>query len=102
VKNKQFVVYHPAFGYFADDYGLTMVALEEEGKEATPQHLQDVIDFAKSENIKVIFYQAEIDSSQSAAFAEELGGKTMELSPLSGDYIENLKAMAGLMAEVMQ
>ena len=42
------------------------------------------------------------DSSQSAAFAEELGGKTMELSPLSGDYIENLKAMAALMAEVMQ
>lgn len=102
VQNKKFVVYHPAFGYFADDYGLTMVALEEEGKEATPQHLQDVIDFAKSENIKVIFYQAEIDSSQSAAFAEELGGKTMQLSPLAADYIENLKAMAGLMAEVMQ
>ncbi|MPM46806.1 Manganese-binding lipoprotein MntA [bioreactor metagenome] len=102
VTNKKFVVYHPAFGYFADDYGLTMVALEEEGKEATPQHLQDVIDFAKSENIKVIFYQAEIDSSQSAAFAEELGGKTMELSPLAADYIENLKAMAALMAEVMQ
>lgn len=102
VQNKKFVVYHPAFGYFADDYGLTMVALEEEGKEATPQHLQDVIDLAKSENIKVIFYQAEIDSSQSAAFAEELGGKTMQLSPLAADYIENLKAMAGLMAEVMQ
>ncbi|HWQ51357.1 MAG TPA: zinc ABC transporter substrate-binding protein, partial [Terriglobales bacterium] len=102
VQNRKFVVYHPAFGYFADDYGLTMVALEEEGKEATPKHLQDVIDIAKAENIKVIFYQAEIDSSQSAAFAEELGGKTMELSPLAADYIENLKAMAALMAEVMQ
>jgi len=102
VQNKKFVVYHPAFGYFADDYGLTMVALEEEGKEATPQHLQGVIDLAKSENIKVIFYQAEIDSSQSAAFAEELGGRTMQLSPLAADYIENLKAMAALMAEVMQ
>ncbi len=102
VTNKSFIVYHPAFGYFADDYGLTMYALEEEGKEATAEHLQEVIDIAKADNAKVIFYQAEIDSSQSQAFAEEIGGKTMQLEPLSPDYIENLRAMASLMAEVMQ
>ncbi len=102
VRDKAFIVYHPAFGYFADDYGLTMYALEEEGKEATAEHLQEVIDIAKADNAKVIFYQAEIDSSQSEAFAEEIGGKTMQLEPLSPDYIENLKAMAQIMAEVMQ
>ncbi|MGE4354189.1 MAG: metal ABC transporter solute-binding protein, Zn/Mn family [Oscillospiraceae bacterium] len=102
VEDKKFIVYHPAFGYFADDYGLTMYALEEEGKEATAQHLQDMADLAKEENIKVIFYQEEIDSSQSAAFAEEIGGKTMQLSPLAADYIDNLKAMTDLMAEVMK
>lgn len=102
VQNKQFLVYHPAFGYFADDYGLTMYALEEDGKEATAKHLQDMVDLAKEENIKVIFYQEEIDSSQSAAFAEEIGGKTMQLAPLAANYIENLKSMASLMAEVMQ
>jgi zinc transport system substrate-binding protein len=102
VRNKSFIVYHPAFGYFADDYGLTMYALEEEGKEATAEHLQEVIDIAKADNAKVIFYQAEIDSSQSQAFAEEIGGKTMMLEPLSPDYIANLKSMANLMAEVMQ
>lgn len=102
VQNKKFIVYHPAFGYLADDYGLTMYALEEEGKEATAEHLQEMIDLAKAENIKVIFYQEEIDSSQSEAFAEEIGGKTIQLSPLAADYIENLKNMAELMAEVMQ
>lgn len=102
VQVKKFVVFHPAFGYFADDYGLVMYALEEEGKEATAQHMQEVIDLAKSENIKAIFYQSEIDSRQSAAFAEEIGGKTIRLEPLSADYINNLKAMANLMAEVLQ
>lgn len=102
IQYKKFIVYHPAFGYFADDYGLEMYSLEENGKEATAQHLQDMIDFAKKENIKAIFYQKEIDSSQSKAFAEEIGGKTMQLSPLSADYINNLKSMANLMAEVMQ
>lgn len=102
VKNKSFIVYHPAFGYLADDYGLTMLALEEEGKESTPQHLQEMIDYAKEKNIKVLFYQEEIDSSQSEAFAEELGGKTIQLSPLSADYINNYKKMAQTMTEAMQ
>lgn len=102
VKNKKFIVFHPAFGYLAEDYGLTMYSLEEDGKEATPQHLQEMIDLAKKEKIKVIFYQEEIDSSQSKAFAEEIGGKTIQLAPLAADYIGNLKKMAQTMAEVMQ
>ena len=102
VKNRKFVVYHPAFGYFADDYNLEMYALEEEGKESTPKELQEKIDFAKKENIKVIFYQAEIDSNQSEAFAEEVGGRTVKLEPLAADYIGNLQKMADTMAAVMQ
>ena len=102
VQSKKFIVYHPAFGYIADDYGLEMFSLEEEGKEATPKHLQDMIDLAKKEKIKVIFYQDEIDSSQSEAFAEEIGGKTIQLSPLASDYINNLKNMADIIAEAMQ
>jgi zinc transport system substrate-binding protein len=102
IKSKKFIVYHPAFGYLADDYGLEMYALEEEGKEATAEHLQEMVDISKKENIKVIFYQQEIDSSQSESFAEEIGGKTMQLAPLDAEYIENLKKMADIMAEVMQ
>lgn len=102
VENKKFVVYHPAFGYLADDYELEMFSLEEEGKEATAAHLQQMIDLAKQENIKAIFYQEEIDSSQSEAYAEEIGGKTVQLSPLAADYIENLKKMADTMAEAMK
>lgn len=98
---KKFIVFHPAFGYLADEYGLEMFALEEEGKEATAAHMQEMIDLAKEENIKVIFYQAEVDSSQSAAFAEELGGVTAQLEPLSADYIENLKTMANTIAKAM-
>ncbi len=102
IQSKKFIVYHPAFGYLASDYGLTMYALEAEGSEATAKQLQDMIDLAKEENIKVIFYQEEIDSSQSEAFAEEIGGETIQLAPLAADYIANLKKMAVIMAEAMQ
>ncbi|MEG2518554.1 MAG: zinc ABC transporter substrate-binding protein [Oscillospiraceae bacterium] len=99
IKNRSFIVFHPAFGYFADDYGLKMYALEDGGKEATATRLQELTDLAKANNIRVIFYQAEIDSSQCQAFAEEIGGKAVKLDPLSGDYIENLKAMANAISE---
>lgn len=94
IKTPVFIAFHPAYGYFADDYGLQMYALEQDGKEATPQHLQDMVDLAKKENIKVIFSQAEIDSKQPDAFAEEIGGKKIMLEPLSEDYIENLKRIS--------
>lgn len=102
VNNRKFIVFHPAYGYLADDYNLQMYALEQDGKEATPQHLQEMIDLAKRENIKVIFSQEEIDSKQPDAFAEEIGGKKALLAPLAADYILNLTNMAKSLAEAMR
>ncbi|OJF76731.1 MAG: hypothetical protein BKP49_05945 [Treponema sp. CETP13] len=94
VKSMSFVVFHPAFGYFADEFGLKMYALEEEGHDATPKNLMNLVDFAKENGIKTIFYQDEIDSAQSKSFAEEIGGISVPLSPLSADYTANLLKMA--------
>ncbi len=102
LKNRTFIAYHPAFGYFADDYGLEMIALEEEGKEATPQNFRNIIDIAKEKGIKVIFYQAEVDSRQSEAFAKEIGGRTQQIAPLAPDYIDNLDKMADTFANVLK
>ncbi len=101
LENRKFIVFHPAFGYLADDYNLEMHALEFAGKEATPQRMQEIIDLAKAEDIRVIFYQQEIDSKQTEAFAEEIGGRTVQLAPLAPNYIENLRKMAQTMAEVL-
>lgn len=102
LKNRTFIVYHPSFGYFADDYGLTMLSLEEGGKEATAESLQKIIDKAKNENIKVIFYQSEIDSRQSRTFAEEIGGKAVKVQPLAPNYIENLREISKIFASVLR
>lgn len=102
VENRKIMVFHPAFGYLAEDYDIQMYALEEEGKEATIQHMFDMIDLAKEENIKAIFYQAEDAGRQAQSFAEEIGGKTILLDPLALDYIGNLSDMVAVMAEVMK
>ncbi|QZY54568.1 metal ABC transporter solute-binding protein, Zn/Mn family [Crassaminicella profunda] len=91
---KGFLVYHPAFGYFADDYGLKMIAIEKNGKEATIEDIKRIIDYAKKEDIKTLFYQAEIDSKQSRVIAEEIEGSTQAIAPLAPDYIKNIENMA--------
>ena len=99
---RTFIAYHPAFGYFADDYGLEMIALEEEGKDAAPQTFESIVDIAKEKGIKAIFYQAEVDSRQADTFAREIGGKTEQIAPLAPDYIENLEKIADTFAEIMK
>jgi zinc transport system substrate-binding protein len=97
-QGEKILVYHPSFGYFTEHYGLKMLAIEADGKEPGPRHLQDIIKYARQEGIKNIFYQAEIDSSRIRAVAEELDGETVQLNPLAQDYIENLKVMAAEVA----
>lgn len=101
LENKSFICFHPAFGYFADEFGLSMYALEEEGKQATASHMAQMVDFAKKNGAKAIFYQAEVDSRQAQAFAEEIKGKTVQLDPLSYDYLSNMKKMAQTFLEVL-
>lgn len=92
--NRNIIVYHPAFGYFADEHSLTMHALENEGKEATPKELAALIDYAKVQGITTVFYQEESSGKQAETFASEIGGKAVMLSPLSENYIESYRLTA--------
>jgi zinc transport system substrate-binding protein len=75
-----------------------MTALEQDGKEATAQRMQQIVDLAKADGTKTVFYQEEIDSKQAKALAEEIGGKTTALAPLAADYENNLIKMAQTIA----
>ena len=99
---QSFIIYHPVLGYFADDYGLKMIPIEEDGKEITVKKLQEVIDMAKKENIKFVFYQQEFDSKQAETIAKEIGGATVKVVPLASNYIENLRAIANTFEDVLK
>lgn len=101
LKNRSFIIYHPAFGYFADDYGLTMMTIEENGKEATAKKIQNIIDYAKKNNIRMVFYQEEFDDGQAKTIAKEINGSTFKVAPLAPDYINNLNKIANTFKEVL-
>ena len=94
LSSKRFIVMHPSIGYMADDYNLEMISIEEEGKEASVSHLQKVVDYAREQDIHVVFYQQEFDSTQAETIAEEIDGEVQAYEPLSADYFGSMKALA--------
>ncbi|MCM1991906.1 metal ABC transporter solute-binding protein, Zn/Mn family [Oceanirhabdus seepicola] len=89
--DKSFLIYHPSLGYLADDYGLNMITIEDEGKEATPKRMQEIIDICRKNNITTVFYQAEIDSRQAEIIAREISGEVYKINPLEENYEENIQ-----------
>ncbi len=93
-KGLQFMVFHPAWGYFAHAYGLKQVPIEIEGKEPKPAQLKELIAHAKENNIKVIFVQPQFSAKSAKQIAKEMGGQVVFADPLAADWANNLKDMA--------
>lgn len=87
-QGRAFMIYHPNLAYLARDYGLEEVPVEFEGKEPPPSRLKELIDFAKTKNIKTIFVQREYDSKNAKAIAHEIGAEVRTIDPLSPDWME--------------
>ena len=94
VEGKSFVVHHPAFGYFADRFGLKQVPLEIEGKEPGAVDMAKVVDFIKKNNAKAVFMQAQIPDSVIKSVAEETKVRVITLDPLKENVLENIRETA--------
>lgn len=81
-----FLIYHPALSYFARDYGLKQISIEEDGKEPSPAQLKALIEICKKENANVIFVQEEFDMRNALLIAGELGVGVVPINPLSYDW----------------
>jgi zinc transport system substrate-binding protein len=89
-KERNFMVFHPSWGYFAADYNLTMIPVEIEGKEPSAQDLAKLVDLAKEKQVKVIFIQPQFSTRSAQAVAEEIGGEVIAVDPLAKNYVENM------------
>jgi zinc transport system substrate-binding protein len=102
VKNRKFLVYHPAFGYFANEYNLTMLAIEEQGKEPTAAGIARLIQKAKENNIKVVFALPQFNPQNARVIADAIGGKVVFIDDLARNYISNMRFILGEMVQVME
>ena len=80
------LVYHPAFGYFTDRYGLLQLAIEAGGREPSPRLLQVTIETALAAGVVTVFTQPEYDDVASRAVARAIGARTVAISDLGEDW----------------
>ncbi len=100
--HRKFMVFHPAWGYFADRYGLQQIAIEHEGKEPGARALATLIGQARREGVKVIFVQPQFNKDYARQVARAINGRVVAIDPLAEDVIANLRQVAQQIAEAAQ
>ena len=98
-KGRIFYVYHSAYTYFAERFGLVQKSIETGEKEPTPAKLRELVNQANQDKVKTIFIQPEFPASGAKRVAEAIGGKTVTMSVLEYDVPANMRKTAALLAE---
>ncbi|WP_341347252.1 metal ABC transporter substrate-binding protein [Paenibacillus sp. FSL H3-0469] len=85
-KRKDFITQHAAFGYLAQQYGLTQVPIAGLSPEQEPSAAQmaKIVEFAKANKVTTIFFETLVSSSVADTIAQEIGAKTAVLNPIEG------------------
>jgi zinc transport system substrate-binding protein len=94
LRTRRFLVFHPTYGYFADEYGLRQIAIEIEGKEPTAKSLARVVGIARENGIKAVFVQEQFSRQTAETVAREIGGRVIETDPLAPDYVKAMHRTA--------
>lgn len=93
IKGKTILVFHPAFGYFLDEFGMKQASVETGGKEPTAKALSQLIATAKADKVPAIFVQAQFPVNAAETVAKEAGAQVVPLDPLAPDWLDNIKRM---------
>jgi zinc transport system substrate-binding protein len=101
LEGKPLYVFHPAFGHFAEAYGLRQVAVETGGKAPSLKHVHELVTRAKEDGVRVIFVQPQFSRTTAETIAREIGGAVVAIDPLSRDYLANLSHLADQVARAL-
>ncbi len=99
LSRRSFLIYHPTLTYFAKDYGLKQIAIEEDGKAPTAKQMSALVKTSRSERPNVIFVQKEFDRSNAELVARETGTRIVEINPLSYDWHQEMRAIADALSD---
>ena len=100
VKSRSFIVFHPSYGYLANDYKLKQYAIEVNGKEPKPKDLSKLIQIGRKNNVKLVFVQPQFSKRAATTVAKDLGATIVETDPLSADVVGNIRKFIEALKQV--
>lgn len=85
-KKKEFVVSHAAFGYLAEQYGLSQIAVSglSPADEPSAKDLQEIIHTMNEHQLKHIFFETLVSSKVAQMIQREVKAQSLTLNPLEG------------------
>jgi zinc transport system substrate-binding protein len=89
-----FLTFHPAFSYFAQQYGLTQLAIEKDGKEPSAKQIAQIINDVRDKNVQYILVEKQFNQLIPKTIARSIGAQLLVIDPLALDYIVNMKDIA--------
>ncbi len=98
----RFLVFHPAWGYFARDYDLVQLSVEVEGKEPRAVDLQRIMKIAADADVRVLFIAPGVSKKAAGTIADALGAKIAAADPLASDWMANMRAVAVAFAAALK
>ncbi|GAU09481.1 metal ABC transporter solute-binding protein, Zn/Mn family [Desulfoplanes formicivorans] len=100
--NNRFLIFHPAWGYFARAYGLRQIPVEMEGKSPSPKDLSQLIQLARSHDLDTVFVQPQFSQKSAVVIAGAINGRVVRLDPLAKDWATNLVNAATSIKEALR
>ncbi len=90
-KGREIITFHEAFPYFAQEFGLKIVAVveREPGSEPSAKELAETIELIKKHGIAALFSEPQYPAAAAEVIARETGAKVYVLDPAvtgSDDY----------------
>lgn len=97
--DRTFIIYHPALTYFANEFNLTQLCIEMDGKEPSPAQLKMLVETARDNNARVVFIQQEFDQKNAELIAKETGCKLTVINPLTYHWSKEMIHIAKALAD---
>ncbi len=101
-RGKTFYVFHPAFAYLAEHYGIKQRAVQIEGRAPTPKHLQAIIKQAQQDRARAVFAQSQFDLRPAQIVAKAVEAQVVTVDPLAEDVLTNLDGLSKQLADAMK
>lgn len=94
LNGKSMALRHPSLSYFARDYGIEQISLEENGKETSPLQMKKRMEEIKEHGTKIFIVEKEHASPGDEETAKQLGLQTLEVSLNSSSWLDELMKIA--------
>lgn len=99
---REFMIFHPSWGYFAHEFGLVQLAVEAGGREPSPRDLAGLVDRAGKLGVRAVFVQPQMSRRAAELLAREIGGRVEEADPLAEDWLANMRQVGARLERALK